>query len=128
MDNLNAREDLIISDVFRSQPGDWLSPEEVATLTPALVAERVRALKPFFAAHSDTTERNRRPSDEVWRALIKTGYFYLTVPKRYGGLQANIEEIIDATMPIGEADPSLGWLACFGLATPRPACQCVQAK
>ena len=121
MDNLSAREDALITSVFRSQPSDYLTPEEVAKLTPAIVAQRVRALKPLFAAHSDATERNRRPSDDVWRALIKTGYFYLTIPKRYGGLQANIEQIIDATMPIGEADPSLGWLACFSLATPRPA-------
>ncbi|MBN9556398.1 MAG: hypothetical protein J0I26_02595, partial [Alphaproteobacteria bacterium] len=77
--------------------------------------------KPFIAAQAGETERRRRPSDEVWRAILKTGYMYLAVPKRFGGLQASMMDIMDATLPIAQADPSVGWLASFVVMSPRPA-------
>lgn len=110
-----------ITDVFVTQPEDRLTAEEVAALTPQIVIERLHALKPFIAKHAHETEKRGRPSDEVWRAILRTGYMYLAVPKRHGGLQASMMEIMDATLPIAQADGSVGWLASFVVVTPRPA-------
>jgi 3-hydroxy-9,10-secoandrosta-1,3,5(10)-triene-9,17-dione monooxygenase len=102
-------------------PGDYLSPEEVAKLTPEIVIERVRALKPLMAKHRQEAEKRAIPIPEVWNALRKTGYFYLTVPKVWGGLEASFDQMLDATFAICEADPAMGWLCSFSVMNPRSA-------
>ncbi len=110
-----------ITDVFATQPDDFLSTDEVRALTPQIVIERLHALKPFIASRAHETEKRGRPSDEVWRAILRTGYMYLSIPRQFGGLQASMMEIMDATLPIAQADGSVGWLASFVVMTPRPA-------
>ena len=102
-------------------PEDFLSAEEVAKLTPETVIERVRALKPLIAKHRTEAERRRMPVPEVWNALRRTGYFYLVVPKVWGGLEATFDQMLDATFAICEADPSMGWLCSFSVTNPRSA-------
>ena len=75
---------------------DFLTREELAALTPAELVRRTTALKPLIAANARECERLRRPVDEVWNAIRKTGVFYHFVPKRYGGLEFDIDSFIDA--------------------------------
>ena len=102
-------------------PHDYLSSEEVATLTPEIVIERVRALKPLMAKHRREAELRAIPVPHVWNALRKTGYFYLTVPKVWGGLEATFDQMLDATFAVCEADPAMGWLSSFSVMNPRSA-------
>ncbi len=67
----------------------------------------------MIAAASAEAERLRRPVDEVWNALRATGYFYMYVPRRFGGLEFDPQAYIDATLAICEACPSTGWTASF---------------
>lgn len=106
---------------LRFERDDFLSREELDRLTPEIVIERVRKLKPFIASHARRGETSRIPSQEVWKALRATGYFYLFVPKMFGGLEANYDEMLDATFPLCEADPSVGWLCSFLVTNPRSA-------
>ncbi|MGH6695146.1 acyl-CoA dehydrogenase family protein [Sphingopyxis sp.] len=92
---------------------DFLSPEELAAITPEVLIERVRALKPLIEARAADAETARRPDDEVWSALRKSGYFYMYVPRRFGGLEFDPDTYISATLPIAEGCPSTGWTACF---------------
>lgn len=92
---------------------DFLKPAEVAALTPAELTARITALKPMIAAASAEAERLRRPVDEVWNALRASGYFYMYVPRRFGGLEFDPQAYIDATLQICEACPSTGWTASF---------------
>lgn len=92
---------------------DFLKPAEVAALTTAELTARLAALKPMIAAASAEAERLRRPVDEVWNALRATGYFYMYVPRRFGGLEFDPQAYIDATLQICEACPSTGWTASF---------------
>lgn len=62
-------------------------------------------------------ERRRRPIDELWAELRASGCFYRLIPKRYGGLEADIDDVIDASLPIAEGCGSTGWLAMFGWST-----------
>ncbi|WP_375195389.1 acyl-CoA dehydrogenase family protein [Sphingobium sp.] len=95
-------------------PGDdFLSAEELAQLTPERLIERTRALKPLLANHAREAERLRRPVDAVWAAIRKSGYFYLMVPRRFGGLELTPDEYIDATLPLAEGCASTGWVASF---------------
>lgn len=89
---------------------DWLSKEELAALTPAILINRVRALKPLIAAHAREAELQRRPVDVVWNALRKTGVFYHFVPKRYGGLEFDLQTFIEYVIIVSEACASTGWV------------------
>jgi alkylation response protein AidB-like acyl-CoA dehydrogenase len=93
--------------------GDWLSPEELAALTPEILLERTRAMAPRVAAAAGEAERLRRPVDEIWNALRAAGYFYMYVPHRFGGLEVTTDEFIDITLPLAQACPSTAWAASF---------------
>ncbi len=96
-------------------PGEtgWLTPSEVAALTPEIVRERVAALKPMIAEHAEEAERLRRPHPAVWEALRATGFFYHFVPKRYGGCEFGPEDFFLTTCVIAEACASTAWATCF---------------
>lgn len=105
------------ADVFADRRipkgGDWLSREELDALTPEELVRRTTALKPLVAAHAMECEQLRRPVDAVWNAIRQTGCFYHFVPKRYGGLEFDIDSFIDAMLPIAEGCASTGWVTAF---------------
>ena len=92
---------------------DWLSREELAALTPETLVSRARALTPLLSRNAMECERLRRPVNDCWDAIRKTGVFYHFVPKRYGGLEFDLDTFIDAMMPLGEGCASTGWVASF---------------
>lgn len=92
---------------------DFLPPEEVAALTPQELLKRIKALQPLIASQSAEAESLRRPTDEVWNALRASGYFYIYVPRMFGGLEFDPDTYIDTTLAICEACPSVGWTASF---------------
>ena len=93
--------------------GDFLSADELKALNPAELLRRLRALAPMIAAHAAEAERLRRPVDEVWNALRRSGLFYLFVPKQFGGMETDFDTFIDAGLIIGEACASTSWVATF---------------
>jgi alkylation response protein AidB-like acyl-CoA dehydrogenase len=97
-------------------PGnDFLSLEELAELTPAMVVERTRALRQPLFEYAATAEETRLPSPELWSELRRSGLFYMLVPRKYGGLEGTLDDVIDAALPIAQGCASTGWLAMFGL-------------
>lgn len=92
---------------------DWLSKAELASLTPEIIRQRLVALQPLIREHAAEAERNRQPVTKVIEAIRKTGYFYMMIPKAYGGLGASPDDLIDATTPIAEACVSTAWVAAF---------------
>lgn len=99
--------------VHKPSGDDFLPAAEVEALTPARLRERAEALKPLLASQARQAEQERRPTDEVWAALRKAGFFYQFVPKRFGGLEFTPEDFLDVMLPLAEADPSMAWVACF---------------
>jgi len=97
----------------RSGHNDWLTSQELNALTPALLAARVDAIQSFIAEHAGETERLRRPADAVMEALRKTGIFYHFVPKRYGGFEYGLVDLVNEVLPIGEACTSTAWVTSF---------------
>lgn len=96
-------------------PGEdgWLTPAEVAALTPEIVRERIRGLKPMVAAHAAESERLGYPHPDVWAAIRATGFFYHFVPKVYGGCEFGPEDFFLTARLICEACASTGWAATF---------------
>lgn len=92
---------------------DFLSRAELDAITPELLIERMQALAPLVESRAAAAELARKPDDEVWNAIRASGYFYIYVPRRFGGLEFDPDTYISATLPIAEACPSTGWTACF---------------
>lgn len=110
-----------VADRMIPGAGDFLSAEEVKALTPAKVVANVRAIVPLIKEERRATELRRMPTQKAWDAIRKTGYFYLMVPKVWGGLEASFDDMLDATFALCEADPSIGWLCAFSVMNPRSA-------
>lgn len=96
-------------------PGEtgWMTPAEIAALTPEIVRERVAALRPMIAEHAAEAERLGRPHPAVWEALRATGFFYHFVPKKYGGCEFGPEDFFLTSRVIGEACASTCWATTF---------------
>lgn len=84
-----------------------------ASTEAAALLERVQAIVPELAAQAAESERLRRPTDAAIRLLEATGLFRAMVPRRYGGLELDLDAFVDVGLTLGEADASLAWVACF---------------
>lgn len=104
-----------VAELYTPTGEDFLTLDELNLLTPAVVVERCRALKPVLRAHALEAEVLRRPVDRLWDELRRSGYFYLLIPTEWGGLEASVDEVCDATMAIAEGCGSTGWVASFGM-------------
>lgn len=82
------------------------------TTGPELVA-RARALTPLLASHAAEAERQRKPVDAVIRALEEAEIFKLMVPRRYGGLELDLDTFFEVGVSLGEGDASMAWVANF---------------
>lgn len=82
------------------------------TTGPELVA-RARALTSLLASHAAEAERMRKPVDAVIQALEKAEIFKLMVPRRYGGLELDLDTFFDVGVALGEGDTSMAWVANF---------------
>lgn len=118
---MGGSNEQFVTDVYVPEEDDFLTEAERKALTPQIIIDRIKALKPFIAENALAAERKGRPVDTVWKAIRKTGFFYLIQAKRYGGLEATFDEMFDAVMPIAEADPATGWIAAFSVMNPRSA-------
>jgi alkylation response protein AidB-like acyl-CoA dehydrogenase len=96
-------------------PNDWLSKEELDALTPEILVDRIKAIVPEIEAKAHEVERNRKPDDDVWNKLRKTGMFYHFVPKPYNGLEFGVEDMINEILPIAEVCASTAWTSSFVL-------------
>jgi len=91
----------------------WLTPAQVAALTPEIVRERIVALKPMIAEYAAESEQLGYPHPIVWEAIRATGFFYHFMPKVYGGCEFGPEDFFITARQICEACASTGWAATF---------------
>lgn len=92
---------------------DLLDPSEVSALDAATLLKRTEAIAPLLQERASEAERLRRPDPEAWAAIRRSGFFYLFVPRAFGGMGANPDAFIDAALPLAKADPGTAWSACF---------------
>lgn len=82
-------------------------------ISPDELRERIRAIVSLIAEHAASAEQQRKPADEVIDALRATGVFRAFVPKRYGGLEIDLDLFVDIGAMISEACASTGWITTF---------------
>ena len=77
------------------------------------LVERIRDLVPMLEAHAAQAKQERKPVDEVMKAIEATGCYKYFVPKRYGGYEFSLETFMDIGMLLGEGCLSTGWVTTF---------------
>lgn len=92
---------------------DFLSRTELASLTQDELVRRTTALKPLLQRHAAECENIRRPVTDVWNAIRATGCFYHFLPRKYGGLEFDVDSFLDAMLPLAEGCASTGWVTAF---------------
>jgi 3-hydroxy-9,10-secoandrosta-1,3,5(10)-triene-9,17-dione monooxygenase len=77
------------------------------------VVRQARELSSLLANHAHEAEQLRRPSDTVIDALKASDVFKLMSPKKYGGLELDLDTFFEVGLALGEGDASMGWVANF---------------
>lgn len=80
---------------------------------PRAVIDSVRALLPDIAAAAADVDRNGAVDSAVIGHLREAGYFALLQPRVVGGLEAEPDHYLTATLELSAACTSTGWLASW---------------
>lgn len=73
------------------------------------VVRAVKALLPDLLAAQAESDRLGRPPEHIVEKLRDAGAYSLTIPKRYGGLQADMKTWMDTVTEIGRGDAGVAW-------------------
>jgi 3-hydroxy-9,10-secoandrosta-1,3,5(10)-triene-9,17-dione monooxygenase len=75
--------------------------------------ERIAAIRPILEKNARQTEDDRRVVDENIAALQEAGAFRITVPKRYGGWQADIRTQLEVSREVAKGCGSTAWVTAL---------------
>ncbi|MEA1672826.1 acyl-CoA dehydrogenase family protein [Nitrospirillum sp. BR 11163] len=76
---------------------------------PHDVVSAVKALLPELRAAQSESDRLARPPTHIVERLREAGAYRLTIPKEYGGLQADMKTWMDTITEIGRGDAGVAW-------------------
>ncbi|MEO3788512.1 acyl-CoA dehydrogenase family protein [Actinocorallia sp. B10E7] len=91
-----------------SVPGEF--PMQYSASADADLVRRARELGPLLAANAAKTDSDRRLPETTITALTEAGLFKLTVPRRYGGHQANFATFLAVNAEIARSCGSTAWV------------------
>ena len=91
-----------------------LARKEQSTLTtgPELI-QRARDLSALLAEQAHEAEQLRRPTDQVIQALKDAEIFKLMSPRKFGGLELDLDTFFEVGLALSEGDASMAWVANF---------------
>jgi len=101
-----------ILDVGR--PADRGGPPETA----ATILDAVTSMVPAIAGRGDEIEHARRVPPDLMAALTAAGCFRLAVPKRHGGIEADLATSREQIRVLARADGSVAWTTMIGSVAP----------
>lgn len=78
--------------------------------TVAALLDHVRSLQPLIREHAAQGEQDRRVTQPVIDALEEAGAFRLAMPRRYGGFEGKMRDMLDMSTIVGEADGGTAWV------------------
>lgn len=91
-----------------------MSIRRVASDLPLAPLEAVRALAPAIRARADEIEQSRRVPLDLIQGLTEAGAFRLCIPHALGGLEADVQTLLDVIEEVARADGSAGWIVMIG--------------
>ena len=102
-----------IFDPFANAPGRQSSIHGAPPLSQVL--EQARALRPYLRERAQSTEQNRRVSEETTQRFKDLGFFKLLQPARYGGYEYGFTAFMDLISEIARGCTSSAWGCSLGL-------------
>lgn len=90
------------------------SPSQPAPTTIAEVVERIKALQPLLREHAAEGEAQRRVPDVVVDALRDAGAFRVSIPKRFGGFEGSMQDMLDVSSAAAYGDGGAAWYVALG--------------
>lgn len=75
--------------------------------------DRARSVSKLLAEEAALAERIRKPTERTIEALKASGIFELMVPRRFGGLELDLDTFLEVGLALGEGDASMSWVATF---------------
>lgn len=70
----------------------------------------IREIADLIKANAGTSEAQRRVSQETIDALKSAGAFRIATPRRYGGLESSLRDMMDVSALIAESDGGASWV------------------
>ena len=89
-------------------------PQPEPGLTPEMLIERARAMRPMLRAQMAEADRVGRYSEEVHEAFKAAGFYRIMQPRLFGGYQFSQEVFLKVVMEIAQGHPAAGWCFCLG--------------
>lgn len=91
--------------------------DAISTLSePGFLANPIGPIADVLRARALESEKARKPDDAAIEAIEATGLFGLMVPKRHGGLERGLSDLVDPIVRLGEGCTSTAWVASFYVA------------
>ena len=82
-----------------------LRPDELRKV----LVERANALRPLLESNAVQTEKDRRVVEENISAIREAGIFRMMVPRRFGGLEADLRTKLEVSAAVAKGCGSTGW-------------------
>ncbi len=90
------------------------NPESLSThlepVPPALLASRVTAIRPRLAAAAQAAERQRAVPAGSVQAMREAGLLRAFRPRRHGGLELHMRDVLPLVAELAEACPASAWV------------------
>jgi 3-hydroxy-9,10-secoandrosta-1,3,5(10)-triene-9,17-dione monooxygenase len=85
-----------------------------ADLTPDDLVRNARELRPWLVEQQAETEKRTYYSPEMHEAFQKAGLYRIYIPRRYGGLEFDVQTFVRVLIELSRGCVSTAW--CYGLA------------
>jgi len=85
-----------------------ISPPE-PDLTPELLIERARALRPLLRGQQDANDGRGIYSVEIHKRLLEEGFYRILQPRALGGYEFELETFAHCIMEISRGHPAAAW-------------------
>jgi indole-3-acetate monooxygenase len=84
------------------------------TRTATALLETARAFRPRIIAQRELIEASRRLPEDLARELAEAGFFRISLPEAYGGLDLSPVAALDILEELARADASVAWCVWNG--------------
>ncbi|HVZ17153.1 MAG TPA: acyl-CoA dehydrogenase family protein [Terriglobales bacterium] len=83
-------------------------------LTPTVIVERAKALRPMVRAEAAEAEKRGYYSQALHDEFVKAGFYRMLQPRKFGGYEFDIPTFYKVMLEISTGDPGIGWCLCLG--------------
>jgi 3-hydroxy-9,10-secoandrosta-1,3,5(10)-triene-9,17-dione monooxygenase len=77
------------------------------------LTERAIALRPLLIERQAEAEANTYPAQDVHEEFVAAGFYRMLVPRRYGGLEVDMEMYMRVVLELARGCPSSAWCMCL---------------